>query len=250
MSEINASENNRTADLVQEVMAKIHEGGARMRPRTYFVVGAVLLGVGLAGAVVAALFFLSVVFFHLRSIGPLGYLWFGQLGWRAFLETVPWLAIFLAILGLTVGIFLLRGFEFSYHWNFLAVAVAFVGLATTLSFLLDLVGVNERLAHVPMVQPFYQRPFAGQNWLAGQVQETGERRLILLTPQGRTVIVTWHPKTSLPSGSAFRADDRLRLVGEWHGDEFVAQGIGLGGLRWRFIPLPQVRGRQIQDLTN
>ena len=229
--------------LTQEVMGKIGRGEARMKSKAYFLLGTVFLGVGLAGVLLLAIFFTQLVFWRLRTIGPFGYLSFGHFGLRPFLATLPWLSVLFALAGIVIGIYLLRRCDVSYRVSFFGLITGLVTLVLTLGLLLDLSGVSERVAR-RWDQRLQQSQFSGRTWVVGQVTEVGEQRAVLVTPQGETVIVVWSEKTLLPFGADFEVGQRVRVVGEWQDDIFLATGISCGGLHWRTESAPQVKGWQ------
>lgn len=58
------------SDMAMRVMKEIHQKGVKMRPKIYFVLGSLLLGVGLAAALILAIFFINLVLFGQRLNQP------------------------------------------------------------------------------------------------------------------------------------------------------------------------------------
>ncbi len=111
-------------DLTREVMEKIRAGEVKMRSRWYFVGGSAAMLVGVIAALVLAVFAVSLISFSLRTHGPMGSFRLQQI-----LASFPWWAPILAIVGLGLGIWLLRRYDFSYKRNFsYLVAVALVAI--------------------------------------------------------------------------------------------------------------------------
>lgn len=222
------------ADLAKKVMTQIDKGGVKMRPRLYFVLGSILLGIGLGMAVVLGAFFFNLAFFRLRVHEPLGFLWFGQPGLRPFIFTFPWFRLLLAFIFIVLGIILLRRYEISYKKSFLALAISLAILVFTTGFLIDRIGFNEQVRRVPPMQPFYHNGFEGQGWVMGEVTETGEREIKIKTPEGKEVTVKWDEKTLLPLGSDFQIGERIRVIGEWQDETtFQARGMSQGKMPWQ-----------------
>ncbi len=134
-------------DLSKQVMQEIKKREVKMRSRLYFVGGSILLGLGLAGAIIIAIFFLNLFVFRLRVLGPLGHLR---------LTTFPWTALLASVVGIVAGLALLKRFEFSYKKNFLVLAIVVVVSIMVLGFLLDRVGFNERVAPNRHMRRFYK----------------------------------------------------------------------------------------------
>lgn len=149
--------NNR--DLSQKVMQEIKRRGLKMRPRLYFVLGSVLLGLGLTGAILTAVFFLNLFVFRLRLLGPLSYLRLGRPGILPLVTTIPWAVLLVSLVGIAAGLTLLKRYEFSYKKNFLVLAIVLVVVVAVLGFLLDRVGFNERVAPHPPMRRFYRNYF-------------------------------------------------------------------------------------------
>ena len=146
-------------DLSQKVMQEIKSREIKMRPRLYFVGGSVLLGLGLAGAIIIAVFFLNLFVFRLRILGPWNYLQFGRPGLRPFLTNFPWTVLLVSVVGIVAGLTLLKRYEFSYKKNFLVLTIVLVTVIGVLGFLLDRVGFNERIAPRRHMRPFYRNYF-------------------------------------------------------------------------------------------
>lgn len=143
-------------DLSKKVMQEIKRRGIKMRPRLYFVFGSVLLGLGLAGAILTAVFFLNLFVFRLRILGPLGYLRLGRPGLLPFIVSFPWTVLLVSVVGIAAGLALLKRYEFSYKKNFLVLAIVLITVIGVLGFLLDRIGFNERVAPRRHMRPFYR----------------------------------------------------------------------------------------------
>ncbi len=137
-------------DLSKQVLQEIKKREVKMRPRLYFAFGSILLGLGLAGAIITAIFFLNLFVFRLRVLGPLNCLR---------LTTFPWTVLLASMVGIVAGLALLKRFEFSYRKNFLVLVIVLITVIGVLGFLLDRVGFNERVAPHPRMRRFYRNYF-------------------------------------------------------------------------------------------
>lgn len=126
----------------EEIMNKIHNRQIKMRPRLYFVLGYILTLGGLIFSLVSSVFFVGLIRFTLRSHGPMGQYRFEQL-----LSNFPWWALFLAIVGLVLGIWLLRRYDFSYKVNFKLLIISLIVSVLVTGFLVDMIGLNNFWAH-------------------------------------------------------------------------------------------------------
>lgn len=146
-------------DLSKKVMQEIKRRGVKMRPRLYFVFGSILLGLGLTGAILTAVFFLNLFVFHLRVRGPVSYLQLGPPGILPFVTTFPWAILLASMVAVATGLTLLKRYEFSYKMNFVVLAIVLLVVVGVLGFLLDRVGFNERVAPQPPMRRFYRHYF-------------------------------------------------------------------------------------------
>lgn len=125
--------------------------GVQMRPKWYFVAGSGLLFVSLVVLSVGVMFLLNLLFFALRAQGPMA-------GWRfsMMLSQFPWWSLGLSLLGMIVGIGLLKRYDFSYKKNFNLLVVIFILTLLVAGLLFDRMGLNEGLMkRRPMMKHFY-----------------------------------------------------------------------------------------------
>lgn len=146
-------------DLSKKVMQEIKKRDVKMRPRLYFVGGSILLGLGLAGAIITAVFFLNLFLFRLRILGPLGYLRLGRPGILPLVTTIPWTVLLVSVAAIAAGLTLLKRYEFSYKKNFLVLAIVLIVVVAVLGFLLERAGFNERVAPHPPMRRLYRNYF-------------------------------------------------------------------------------------------
>jgi hypothetical protein len=125
-------------NVTEDVMGKIREGKLTMRPRAYFIVGSFFMVGGLTASIVASIFFVSLTKFALRTHGPMG-----QYRWEQLVSSFPWWAPLLAIVGLGVGLWLLRQYDFSYKNNPWIVVGGFVVAIIIAGWIMDTTGLNE-----------------------------------------------------------------------------------------------------------
>ena len=138
-------------DFEKEVMSKVTSGQITMKPKWYFVLGSVFSIGGLAALSVASVFLVNIIMFSLRKHGPMGQ-------WRleAMLESFPlWIPI-LAILGISLGVWLLKKYDFSYKKNFLVITAGFIASIIIAGFVIDQLGLNDVWSRRGMMRKFYQ----------------------------------------------------------------------------------------------
>ncbi|OGJ37299.1 MAG: hypothetical protein A2383_01340 [Candidatus Pacebacteria bacterium RIFOXYB1_FULL_39_46] len=139
-------------DLEKTVMAKVKSGEITMKPRWYFVLGSLSMIGGLVGLTMMATFLTNLIFFLIRRRGPMQ-------GWRLqfMLSNFPWWVPILAILGIVLGVWLLKKYDFSYQKNFGLIVVGFIIAIFLTGFLIDFWGLNDFWSRHEPMRRFYQQ---------------------------------------------------------------------------------------------
>ena len=127
-------------NITVAVMNKIHHGEIKMRPKVYFVVGSLLAFLGLVASMLVSVFLVGLMRFSLRTHGPMGEYRLEQM-----LSSFPWWAVAVAVLGLVIGIWLLRRYDFSYKINFKVIVIGFVVAILITGWVIDMIGLNDIL---------------------------------------------------------------------------------------------------------
>ena len=150
-NKIITSKKHQEVDLGKEVMSKVTSGQITMKPKWYFVLGSVLSITGLASLSVVSVFLVNIILFLVRKHGPMGQ-------WRleAMIDGFPWWIPASAILGIAVGIWLLKKYDFSYKKNFVVIIVGFILSMIVAAILIDQLGLNDIWARRGMMRKFYQ----------------------------------------------------------------------------------------------
>lgn len=133
------------------VMGKIKSDELKMRPKWLFILGSILTMAGLVGLTVGAIFLTNLTIFLIRKRGP-GY---GRL--ELMFESFPlWIPV-LAILGIVLGIWMLKKYEFSYKKNFLLIIISFIASIIIAGLLIDQLGLNTVWSRQGPMRRFYQQ---------------------------------------------------------------------------------------------
>lgn len=127
-------------NITENVMSQIHLGKAKMKPRTYFVIGSILAFVGLISSVIVSTFLVGLIRFSLRTHGPMGQYRFDQI-----ISSFPWWTTILAVLGLFIGIWLIRQYDFSYKKNPWVIILSFVLAIVVAGCIVDMTGLNDTM---------------------------------------------------------------------------------------------------------
>ena len=152
------SKEHRKVDLEKEVMSKVTSGQIAMKPKWYFILGSVFSVFGIAALSVVSVFLINIMMFLLRKHGPMGQ-------WRieTMLESFPLWIPLLAILGVIIGIWFLKKYDFSYKKNFVVIIVGFILSMIVAAFLIDQLGLNDIWARRGVMRKFYQRIESQEN---------------------------------------------------------------------------------------
>lgn len=129
-------------NITEDVMNQIHQGKAKIKPKIYFIIGSILTFAGLISSVVVSIFLVGLIRFSLRTHGPMGQYRFDQI-----VSTFPWWTIILAILGLVIGIWLIRKYDFSYKRKPWIIILGFVLAIIVAGWTIDEIGLNNTLFH-------------------------------------------------------------------------------------------------------
>jgi len=132
-------------------MEQIKSNQITMKPRWYFMLGSLLMFVGLVSLTVAAVFLTNLTFFFLKQHGPMGDIRLQQL-LTSFPIWVPAMALF----GTVSGLILFKKFDFSYKRNPILVAVGFIAVVLAAAILIDTLGLNNLWRRGGPMRWFYQ----------------------------------------------------------------------------------------------
>jgi len=152
-------------DITGAVMDRIHRGKIKMRPKVHFVIGSLLMFVGLVASMLTSVFFVGLLRFSIRARGPMA-----EFHLEHLLSNFPWWIVVVAVLSLVIGIWLLRRYDFSYKVNFKVILVAFIAAILVAGWIIDMTGVNDTLLHRGPMQGMMRR-FLQENNSQTQRQE-------------------------------------------------------------------------------
>ena len=145
-------------NITGAVMDRIHQGKIKMRPRVYFVIGSLLTFIGLVASMLTSVFLVGLMRFSFRSHGPMG-----EYRLEELLSRFSWWGPVLAILGLVIGIWLLRRYDFSYKINFKAMIFGIVVAIIVAGLVLDMTGLNDVLLRRGPMQGIMRQYFQENN---------------------------------------------------------------------------------------
>ncbi len=124
-------------NITDSIMGQIHQGKIKMKPRLYFIIGSILSFVGVVLSILTTIFVISFIRFSFLAQGPMG-----EYKAEELVSHFSWFGPIFAILGLVIGIWLLRQYDFSYKINFRIMVVIVILAVTVAGIVLDMTGLN------------------------------------------------------------------------------------------------------------
>lgn len=220
-------------NLRSRILDEIKGGRLKMRPKWYFILNNALLITGGIIILLALLYLASFVSFILRQNGVWFVPIFGLRGWFAFLISLPWLLIALAIVFMVVLELLVRHFAFAYQRPLLYSLMGIMLIVLVGGFLVNRTTLHASLAQfseehpLPIAGPFY-RGFGHErfhNIHHGLITGTTTGGVIIQTERGEKLLIGITPHTRLPLGMDFTVGDVIVIFGDSDNDQIQAFGI-------------------------
>ncbi len=191
-------------DKVEEkIFEAIKSGQAKMRPRWYFILQALLMATTGVVLFLFIIFFVSLVAFALQVSGAWSAPNFGLPGWYLFIQSLPLILILLLVLFTFATTVLARRYPFAYQRPVFYLLLVIGGLALMCGLLAVPMAMHRALLdyaarnHIPFVNGFYE--FEGRTPLGihqGQIVVFLDNGLILRSLSGQTTTVIFTPTTS------------------------------------------------------
>ncbi len=238
-------ENQSKQSASQKIIAAVKSGRLKMRPKWHFILRAVLWLAGIAAAVLAALYFFSLLMFIARETGIWAAPVFGWRGVLIFLASLPWMLVLLVLVFILALEILVRHYAFAYRLPLLYSALAVLLLVVVGGILLAGSPLHRMLSHCPAENEILKIPppngNGGPPCGTGVYRDLGPRRfknihrgtienidganIILKNRQLENLAVVITKKTRLPFGADLSAGDEIVVVGDWRGDKIEAFGV-------------------------
>ncbi len=144
-------------NISDNVMDQIRKGKLKMRPKIYFITGSIFTFVGLVASIATSVFAIGLIRFLSRSNGIFSH------KLDRLISIFPWWILVLAILGLVVGILLVRKYDFSYKIDFKKAIVLTILVVMVSGWLIDVLGFNDLLVRKGLMRGTMRGSFQGQN---------------------------------------------------------------------------------------
>jgi hypothetical protein len=143
--------NQEKADMSEAIMEKVKKGEIKMKSKWIFVLGSLVTMLSIVGLTIGAVFLTNLTIFLIRKRG-LGY---GRL--YMMLNSFPLCIPLLAVLGIILGIWLLKKYDFSYKKNFLLIIIGFIVSVIIAGFIIDSIGLNDIWSRRGPMRGFYKQ---------------------------------------------------------------------------------------------
>ncbi|MBP6060731.1 MAG: hypothetical protein KA515_01855 [Candidatus Pacebacteria bacterium] len=151
-------------DITENVMSQIHQGKIKMKPKIYFIIGSILTFLGAVSAFIVSIFLTSLIRFSLRTHLGQG----AQYKLDQMLSNFPWWIVIFTIISLSIGIWLVRKYDFSYKIKPWAMVLSFILIIVVAGFAIDMMGLNDTLRHrgpmKGMMSKYFQNNTPQQDW--------------------------------------------------------------------------------------
>lgn len=139
-------------NISKNVMSEIKNGQIKMKPKWYFVLGSMFAVFGITALFITSSYLVSLIVFSLRTHGPMGQIRFDQL----VSEFPLWAPIF-AIIGIVLGVSMLKEYDFFYKNNFLVVIVGIISAIILAGVLMDYYSIDVLFAKKGFGRSVYER---------------------------------------------------------------------------------------------
>lgn len=139
-------------NMTDDVMNQIRRGKLKMRPKIYFIIGSILTFAGLAASIATSVFAVGLIRFLVRSNG----IWSHKLD--RIVSIFPWWVPTLAVVGLALGIILMRKYDFSYKIDLKRAIVLIILVVIISGWLVDALGFNDLLVRKGLIRGIMRNP--------------------------------------------------------------------------------------------
>jgi len=139
-------------DFEKIIMAKVKSNEISMKPRWYFVLGSLLIMAGLVSFSIGAVFLTNLTLFLIRRHGPMG-----QWRLQQLVASFPLWVPILAVVGIALGVIMLKKYDFSYKKNFWLIVFGFILSVFLTAFVIDQLGFNDVWSRKGPMRRFYKQ---------------------------------------------------------------------------------------------
>ncbi len=241
------NEQEQTTSVSDLVITAIEHDKVVMRPKWHFILG---IGLLISGTVLMALtvvFVVSFIFFSLRQNGSWFVSDFGLEGWQAFIVSLPWMLLVVAIIFIVILGLLVKKYSFAYGRPLLYSALGIVIVTSVTGFLISLTSFHSSLLgeaenqHLPIAGVMY-RQYGHRDLdhiVIGRIMEKNQNTFALYSPDRKVFTIIITPRTIVPQEELTIAEVVV-VLGDRQGNTIKALGIkrltGYPGMRAPVMP--------------
>lgn len=196
--------------LEDKILTAIKSGELKMRPRWHFFLKSAFLLTGAIALFTILLYLTSFIIFVLHRNGTWFLPAFGFITTRAFLSSLPWLLIGLAV-GLVIFLeSLVQRFSFGYRRPLIYTAVGAGALILVGSLIIVRTPFHEKFS-ASLYESFGHEMF--EEIHPCTITETGEDEFSCFDNEGRALNVSLNEETILPFKTKFNPEDTVVIFG-------------------------------------
>lgn len=218
-------EEKNTHNLEDKIMTGIESGNVKMRSR--FILWSEKIGIGgaLTLMLLAAVLACALTIFYLFSADSVSYLQFGQSGFLAFIESIPFPLVIIAAVFLVLVGYMFHKTEHGYKYSYSIIAVVLFVLVLCAGSVFSKTSIPEHIAKRPFAGPI-MHPRLGEHTrgVAGLVTETLGDEIIVHSPHSVIHVyikgAEWKGDGEAPTPGIF-----IMAIGKWDKDIFAASHI-------------------------
>lgn len=175
-------------NIEEAVLRRIEQDCVKIKPKSYFVIKAVLLALCVFSIFVLSVILVSFIIFSLNTRGDLFLLGFGKRGIVKFILLFPWFLLSIDALLIVLLDYLVRRFRFGYHSPIIYLFLATLVFVTTFSYLINFTSLHSQLSdlarsrHIPFAESMYgdiNKSRHGEGIFRGIVSSVGDNYIVL-----------------------------------------------------------------------
>jgi hypothetical protein len=209
--------------IADTITDKIKKGDLTMRSRISIWFGKLGVNGGMAGLAGLLVLVSGLLFYWINSNNDLLLGGYGRYGLSSFIQSFPYVLVFIFISLFVFLIIIFRTFDFSYKKHFLPILLfIFVGIVV----------VGWISMRYPLGQRFYQEEGSfmrmgmmnNSNAISGIVTEIDKDSITVRDENDKETVIAINKDTHFPFGQP-KKGDAVRSVGEWTGNMFGAFGV-------------------------
>jgi len=210
--------------IEKNIIEKIKKGQIKMKPKYYFVLGSISIVFGMLLSFLFSAFFINLISNRVRVHRMTEYLPMGQPGRLIFLSNFPWHFLFLTLIFLTIGAWLLKRYDISYKKSFLAITAGVIITTVCAGLIVDKAGINKPLQRNPGFRRLYDTKLKDKSWVIGTFVSKQNNMYIVKISDGTEIEVKTTKDTWIPPRE-FSVGECIRVVGETKNNTLDAFGI-------------------------